>query len=398
MSPASQTLAVLLALASAKESILRSYEAHAAALRGRGACPANGNDHWNSRRHRPRHACPAGRGRRPPAPTEPWRAPEAALRRLRGTRIGFLGDSLPWQASHALSCALEPAANVTIAMYQLHVVPIDTAALTRYVSELARASDALVVSLGTWYTVAGGVHAPADPGATGRAIAACPDDARDAIAAKERAFAHAPAVGTDFIYELANLRRHCRNRVLNGVAFASDLARLRAALAASEPRPRVVWKDVAPQHFANAPSGDFGGISGPRTARCGPVGDAVAAKARNLVADRVLLSGRAPVAAVARTWNRDSAAWDHHVGGGDCTHFCNPSTVTWGWVQALVPALAEALTQVVVTNSTLSRHPAIRTTREGIKLLTSLFGVSRRGYTHRYIYRNIYGFLVLVRH
>jgi len=243
-------------------------------------------------------------------------------------------------------------------MYQLHVVPIDTAALTRYVSELARASDALVVSLGTWYTVAGGVHAPADPGATERALAACPDDARDAIAAKERAFAHAPAVGTDFIYELANLRRHCRNRVLNGVAFASDLARLRAALAASEPRPRVVWKDVAPQHFANAPSGDFGGISGPRTARCGPVGDAVAAKARNLVADHVLLSGRAPVAAVARTWNRDSAAWDHHVGGGDCTHFCNPSTVTWGWVQALVPALAEALTQVVVTNSTLSRHPA----------------------------------------
>ena len=49
MSPALQTtLAVLLALASAKESILRSYEAHAAALRGRDACPANGNDHWNS--------------------------------------------------------------------------------------------------------------------------------------------------------------------------------------------------------------------------------------------------------------------------------------------------------------------------------------------------------------
>ena len=124
----------------------------------------------------------------------------------------------------------------------------------------------------------------------------------------------------------------------------SDLARLRAALAASEPRPRVVWKDVAPQHFANAPSGDFGGISGYKR-RCGPVGDAVAAKARNLVADRVLLSGRAPVAAVARTWDRDSAAWDHHLGGGDCTHFCNPSTVTWGWVQALVPALAEALTR-----------------------------------------------------
>ena len=104
--------------------------------------------------------------------------------------------------------------------------------------ELARASDALVVSLGTWYTVAGGVHAPADPGATGRAIAACPDDARDAIAAKERAFAHAPAVGTDFIYELANLRRHCRNRVLNGVAFASDLARLRAAARAAFRRGR----------------------------------------------------------------------------------------------------------------------------------------------------------------
>ena len=36
---------------------------------------------------------------------------------------------------------------------------------------------------------------------------------------------------------------------------------------------------------------------------------------------------------------------EHHLGGGYCTHFCNPSMVTWGWVQALVPALAEALTR-----------------------------------------------------
>jgi len=114
----------------------------------------------------------------------------------------------------------------------------------------------------------------------------------------------------------------------------------------------VVWKDVAPQHFAGPASGTYAdaAVHGAPGAACGAVADAAAAYARNAVADRVLLAAPgAPVAAVVRTWRGDVAAWDQHVAAkdarspGDCTHFCLPSPVTWAWATALLAAVADVL-------------------------------------------------------
>lgn len=70
---------------------------------------------------------------------------------------------------------------------------------------------------------------------------------------------------------------------------------------------RDVWSaQVAPQHFAASASGAYKLFE---NSRCGPIKNRIEAYARNAVADRVLLRGRGPFSAVARSWSLDVGAW-----------------------------------------------------------------------------------------
>ena len=121
----------------------------------------------------PRHAVPGGRAAAAHR-LRPNRGarPRAALRRLRGTRI-----SLPRRLAPVAGARSLAPSRTSQLLYQLHVVPIDTAALTDTCQ--SRRARKFALARVAWHMVhcrrrrtrAGG------PRRAGRAIAACPDDA-----------------------------------------------------------------------------------------------------------------------------------------------------------------------------------------------------------------------------
>jgi len=183
-----------------------SYDAFAAAAVRQNGCPASGNMHWNPKRRRPRYASS------PTCARANWTAAAAAATDVPvvAARVAFLGDSLAWQMAMAVACAAGGGGATTVAMHGFHVVPLDRAVLTTYLGNVARASDVLVVSLGSWYAVGPDDDAPADAGATARALAACPAGVRAAVAAGEHALSRANARGAPDgrgVYALAQARR-----------------------------------------------------------------------------------------------------------------------------------------------------------------------------------------------
>lgn len=155
-----------------------------------------------------------------------------------------------------------------------------------------------------------------------------------------------------------------------GEVIASDSAR---AL------PRMVWKEIAPQHHRFTPTGrwvenatarekgaaammaaaattsnasDTTGSDKAFAAAGGAQGCAVIADPRgayqlNAIAHAIVGRGRGgggsgAFRAVARTWAEDLQGWNLHV-YGECTHYCNPSVVTWNWARRLFEAMASAV-------------------------------------------------------
>eukprot|EP00614_Pseudopedinella_elastica_P018667 CAMPEP_0172646988 /NCGR_PEP_ID=MMETSP1068-20121228/240523_1 /TAXON_ID=35684 /ORGANISM="Pseudopedinella elastica, Strain CCMP716" /LENGTH=263 /DNA_ID=CAMNT_0013461261 /DNA_START=608 /DNA_END=1399 /DNA_ORIENTATION=+ len=152
-------------------------------------------------------------------------------------------------------------------------------------------------------------------------------------------------------------RYRCADLMLGPTSYASDLRRF-IEVVRDENLPSgqgrlptwMVWKDLPPQHFLDRASGrwETAGSEKIRDTKCGPVKDEALAYERNAIADSVIGGSPGVFSAVARTWNEDLPRWDLHAKylpgrAVDCTHFCNPSPVTWTWCASVVRALAAAM-------------------------------------------------------
>jgi len=374
-----------------------------------------------------RARCDDGRRKQYPALfTSPPVAPQTlrAISSLQNVRIGAVGDSVTEQLFQALQCYLSrvpPAHGLSFSKFvELHSVPLNATELRRFLVGALRGVDVAVVSFGSWYDWDGDDAAapPLDaarvaPDAAEALVKACvfPDEvARAGFAAVMYGPVWDGALPSRTRRVAVRRRYACAKPLLGPLAFASDLTRLVGAVRHERRRlPLLVWKDVAPQHFAGRASGRWEGSGRGKVEACGAVENERLAYARNAIADAILaadgtsdgtfdgtsngtsdgsadgadreaVSGadrgsnrgaKAPgasvasmaappagppaFAAVARTWGRDLPLWRLHagdytraVGGGgavDCTHFCSPSIATWGWAAAVLEAFAAVVAE-----------------------------------------------------
>jgi len=274
---------------------------------------------------------------------------------LRDTSILFIGDSLAWQFQHATQCYTAQFDNVTVDFEAMHMFPLHAASLDAL---LNRDYDTIVIAVGTWYNV----DEPEEWRKKNSSSASPPMITPNTTT--ELCQAHCPPRLYDYLstpkppptYESAlRSRKECRD-LTRRTSFISGLMRLRDAIQRRRApvfekgvvpdgirrRPHIIWKDVAPQHFPNVPSGGFDSFM-PNKGRCSAIGNQTLAYKRNRVANKVIFpnSNNSDAALTGLlTWGDDVDKWRFHP-GGDCTHFCNPSVVTWNWVSKLLRVIAD---------------------------------------------------------
>ena len=165
--------------------------------------------------------------------------------------------------------------------------------------------------------------------------------------------------GTRAVHLLNSVRRdgggHLDKAEASSLAVAevnATLTRLAARLVVPRRRrqgswlPALVWREATAQHFEPAGghfdiSADLGATNEPR-ASVPCVRHAAAEMARHAIWNRaaapLLASAGVPVVPV---WRSTSAAWDGHVGRGDCTHYVMPG-VPDEWARLLAETLLSA--------------------------------------------------------
>jgi hypothetical protein len=301
--------------------------------------------------------------------TSPPLSPRAlhAVSSLRHLRIGAVGDSVTEQLYEAMQCYLGLATtthDLTFTRFvDLHSVPLNSTELRRYLAGALSGVDVAVVSFGGWYDWEGDGQAGVDAvsvraDASEALIGACAfaDDAvRQSFEGVLNGVVWDDASRLSRVRRLSIRRRNlCSGPLLGPTALASDMRRLVTVLEEAPLLfPVLVWKDSPPQHFKGRPSGRFESSALQRPSACGPVESAGQAYSRNSITD-ALVGNTTAFSGVARTWDHDLPLWQVHASdfahrdsGGpgpvDCTHYCNPSAVTWNWVRAVLEAFVEAL-------------------------------------------------------
>lgn len=252
---------------------------------------------------------------------------EETYRLLNNKRLVLIGDSLPWQFYMALDCFIDHEVNTTIEFHAMHVVPHDLNDLKSFLSSVTYSPfqhTTLIIGIGTWYNwdwswpvnTTQMKDVPQEYTKTLMYERSC----RDSTLFK------------DDSYKYAVERRRCNS--LDANAFASDLARLKDALSSIRKEDfEVVWKSIPPQHWSTE-SGQFDWAKG--SPPCVPIQNEVMAHGRNNLAECALgLFETNTSLHYLDTWKGDVIHHDMHA-ASDCTHFCNPSVVTWNWAGQLI--------------------------------------------------------------
>lgn len=254
---------------------------------------------------------------------------------LYGKAILLLGDSLPWQMAQTLKCVV--GSKMDIVFKGMHLFPIDETRFEATLNEMIKTQEyaAVVLGIGTWYNWEWGmpVTNPVTASTSTRLLMeACPLSLRAYLEGSPY------SSSTDPYARALRIRKECK-AMLGQEAYQSGLERLRTILSRRRGEwPPVFWKDVPPQHW-NTPSGqyDWGGVGG----ACVPLGNATLAYERNNLADQALrMNGH-----FIRAWAHDANRSGEHV-GGDCTHYCNPSSVTLNWANATLTAVANSVARL----------------------------------------------------
>jgi hypothetical protein len=234
-------------------------------------------------------------------------------------KVLVMGDSVIWQMWQLLECMLPPSSPISFDFQGLHVFPetesifIDT--LNGFQS--TQKYDIFIISIGMWYNWDwnSDLDLSASSSWTLKTLEEskkCPDGLRDLLFSTNRWFIRG-----------LTTRARCKEHLLGLDAYVSGLKRL-SNIAKMGTFPLILWKDLPPQHWNGSESGQYEwGTKG----SCASIPDKEKAYSRNRVADTVLENS----VLFARTWPIDVNAWDKH-NGKQCTHYCNPSMMTIGWV------------------------------------------------------------------
>lgn len=263
---------------------------------------------------------------------------EGTHRSLNGERLVIIGDSLGYELWNTLQCAIGGEVDATIEWAGMAAVPHDSSVLKAFLSNVIKSNSlvkhtTLVFSVGSWYNWDWSQYdnttslAEFPPQYTRTLIRghACNDGALLKYAK------HDPG-------EYGFKRRECNSLGLD--AFVSDLARLKDALKSIRlDNVEVVWKSIPPQHWPTQ-SGQFDESS--EHPPCTPIRDRTMAHRRNDFAERALglFEVNSPFSYLD-TWEDDVGRHEMHT-IGECTHFCNPSVVTWNWAGQLLHFMTKA--------------------------------------------------------
>ena len=339
----------------------------------RGYYPVSVDDALNTCKHnKKQHRCAKATLRSAPAWDGPTPAHLATLAALRGRRLLVLGDSLAWELATALRCyALEGVFDVTY--HNLHVFPVreddfEQMLNTFFAPEPGEPSryDAVVMAVGAWYNWEFDALAPGTAAAAARRREATAESSNAVFerrcAAKltsvldvwNKGWQRSAANGGEVVWTehekphaiATKIRKRCP-ALLDDVGYRSGLLQLRNLIRKNKDTwPPVVWKDSPPQHFRTT-SGLYEWYLGApaNAAGCAAIGNATTAYARNVIADEILGDD----VAFARTFAQDVDKWRFHKTHEttiDCTHFCNPSQVTWGWCAAVLDTARHAIEQL----------------------------------------------------
>jgi len=267
------------------------------------------------------------------------------LRALNNTSILLVGDSLPWQLSHAMQCFTgHPSVNITVGFEGMHLFPLDEESFELMLEDFLqkRTYHAIIFGIGTWYNIYQNETRRQTTGNTTSNHFSnnvterttmdifqnhCPSSLREYYSKESRA------------YERAQRSRSECPDLTRLSSYISGLLRLRNVLEKDRTHawPLAIWKDVAPQHFEATASGMW--LAGaPATKACKDIENKSYAYERNRIANDIL--GGSNRIAFARTWEKDVLEWNLHP-GRDCTHFCNPSATTWNWVTEVMNVIVE---------------------------------------------------------
>ena len=137
---------------------------------------------------------------------------------------------------------------------------------------------------------------------------------------------------------VANVGLHVNNATLVAAAVGALLASFAALPNAG--RPRLLWRETAPQHFGGRVGGRYGAAmrTGERKGGCRPhnASDRGEDGEGNMLNRAVApLLARAGVP-ILRIWRPSAARWMEHLGNNDCSHYCHPSGVLDLWVRLLL--------------------------------------------------------------
>jgi hypothetical protein len=294
---------------------------------------------------------------------EPWSTAVAdtLMRKLRSKKARFFGDSLAWQFASAVRCLTsEIVPPMTVEHHPILTMPLLQPHIERYLEYYLAdgTTDIAVFSVGMWYNfdadeLESASFARANAELTDEIIQEyCPQHAswmRDVSSVVP------PNQFSPF--QLGYGRRHCLNTssvALGAQSYLSDLLRLGFAIgnwsaarrARGERVPLFAWKDVAPQHCKGSPDLQYDWRWG--YAEHGEVHVEVdenplpaTSFKRNLVS-KIAFSRSFKFDMILETWTLDVSEQQLHV-DGDCTHYCNPSRITWRWASLFVEKFASII-------------------------------------------------------
>ena len=311
----------------------------------------------------------------PPISGQVTSLPKDVAMKLSGKTVTGIGDSLGLQAYMAMRCFVEESGyNITFGEFvSLHVIPLEGWSLGEYLRRKLVGVDVAFVDFGHWYSWDWGQSdrfttvRDANSSTTAMLTNACRNPVAlrrsltDAMAAWKNSGYNDDIINP--IYDQARIRRNkCFDVMLGRAAFASDLMRLNEVIAADAQLPGMVWKELSPQHFSFDSSGKWvknstareSATLGDTVRHCAEITDHREAYQLNEIANRVVGGKTSVFLAVARTWKADLRSWNLHA-QGECTHYCNPSIVTWNWAGKLFGALASAASRVGVERVSVKR-------------------------------------------
>jgi hypothetical protein len=278
--------------------------------------------------------------------------------RMNNKRIMLAGDSLLWQTAVAVMCMID-SFNLSTRFIEFMTIQLEQHEVEQTLSALFSdgSVDFVVFSFGTWYNFDSFDRWEDAPSwLTSKLLdEECPQWS-EWMRSISRSLHFQPDHMFDSLSQpltMAWTRRDCSpaKLMLGARTYASDLRRLAYAIgnwtekrkAVGASVPVFVWKDLAPQHCNGALDGQFSWAFR-NSSVVSTIGDKVSAYKRNKIANHVLFRETQVFdGGLLRLWDISIDESESHV-DEDCTHYCNPSRLTWRWAYALLSHVANLTT------------------------------------------------------